>query len=71
VGSLSATLAGAPWGIVLVVALAGLLIVLAQTAIQGLIPQNSPDRLVWWQTYWSHRKAHAQDPTPPQHRPPA
>ncbi|MFE2585861.1 hypothetical protein [Streptomyces sp. NPDC059378] len=70
-GSLSSTLAGAPWGIVLVVALAGLLIVLAQTAIQGLIPQNSPDRLAWWQNYWSHRKAHTQDPAPPQHRPPA
>ena len=61
-GSLAAALAGAPWQMVLVVALAGLVVVLVQSLVHGTMPQESADRLTWWQAYWRRR-----DPT----RPPA
>ncbi|WP_371571288.1 hypothetical protein [Streptomyces canus] len=71
VGSLAATLAGAPWGIVLAVALSGLLIVLVQSVVQGMIPQDSADRLSWWQAYWNHRRARSRATALPERRPPA
>ncbi|MFF1404965.1 hypothetical protein [Streptomyces sp. NPDC058294] len=71
VGSLAASLAGAPWGVVLAVALTGLFTVLAQSVIHGTIPQDSADRLTWWQTYWTHRRERSRLNTPPEHRPPA
>ncbi|WP_327188271.1 hypothetical protein [Streptomyces sp. NBC_01334] len=70
VGALTLTLAGAPWGIVLAVALTGLVIVLVQSLVQGTIPQDSPDRLAWWQHYWNYRRTQPQThTTPPQHPP--
>ncbi len=71
VGSLAASLTHAPWGVVLAVALAGLLVTLAQSAISGTIPQDSADRLSWWQTYWNHRCERSRLNTPPDSRPPA
>ncbi|MCF3136909.1 hypothetical protein [Streptomyces olivochromogenes] len=71
VGSLAASVAGAPWGVVLAVALSGLFIVLVQSVIQGMIPQDSGDRLTWWQAYWEHRRQRAQGSAPPEQRPPA
>ncbi|MFD6750907.1 hypothetical protein, partial [Streptomyces anthocyanicus] len=41
VSVLSVSFAGAPWPMVLTLALAGLLVVLAQSALQALIPQDS------------------------------
>ncbi|MEU8470604.1 hypothetical protein AB0F30_22355 [Streptomyces sp. NPDC029006] len=69
--SLAAALAHAPWGVVLTVALAGLLVTLVQSAITGTIPQDSADRLTWWQTYWTHRRERTRLDTPPDTRPPA
>ncbi|MGR6975085.1 hypothetical protein ACU639_36860 [Streptomyces cynarae] len=71
VGSLAASLAGAPWGVVLAVAVTGLVTVLVQSLIQGTIPQESADRLAWWQTYWTHRHQSSRPNTPPEQRPPA
>ncbi|MFG2386397.1 hypothetical protein [Streptomyces avermitilis] len=55
VSVLTVALAGAPWPMVLTLALAGLLVVLIQSALQAFIPQDSGDRLEWWRSYWSHR----------------
>ncbi|MFD8766115.1 hypothetical protein [Streptomyces mirabilis] len=52
-------------------ALAGLLVGLAQSVIAGTIPQDSADRLAWWQTYWAHRRERSRLSTPPDSRPPA
>ncbi|MEU1404804.1 hypothetical protein ABZ471_20960 [Streptomyces sp. NPDC005728] len=71
VGSLAASFAGAPWGVVLTVALTGLLTVLAQSVIHGTIPQDSADRLTWWQAYWTHRRERTRLNTPPEQHPPA
>ncbi|MEX1659163.1 hypothetical protein ABZ960_39410 [Streptomyces pseudovenezuelae] len=54
-GSLAAALAGAPWQMVLVVTLAGLVVVLVQSLVHGTIPQESADRLTWWHAYWRRR----------------
>ncbi|MFD8376559.1 hypothetical protein ACFV2Z_38415 [Streptomyces sp. NPDC059688] len=70
VGSLAASLAGAPWGIVLAVALAGLLVVLVQSVIHGAMPQESADRLTWWQAYWTHRRHSNQPHESPDQPPP-
>ena len=56
VGVLTLGLAGAPWPMVLGLALTSLLVVLVQSALQSLIPQESVHRLYWWRGYWSHRK---------------
>ncbi|MEW1568401.1 MULTISPECIES: hypothetical protein [unclassified Streptomyces] len=56
VGVLTVGLAGAPWPMVLALALTGLLVVLVQSALQSLIPQESAHRLHWWRSYWSRRK---------------
>ncbi|MFD9435940.1 hypothetical protein [Streptomyces sp. NPDC060002] len=53
------------------VALTGLVIVLVQSVVQGTIPQNSPDRLAWWQHYWNYRRTQPQTHTPPPQHPPA
>ncbi|MFE9992828.1 hypothetical protein ACFYRK_38960 [Streptomyces sp. NPDC005381] len=70
VSILSVSLAGAPWPMVLTLALAGLLVVLAQSALQALIPQDSAHRLDWWHSYWTHRTQHpgtdsSEPDTPP------
>lgn len=67
VGSLATALAGAPWPMVLTVALAGLVVVLVQSIVHGTMPQESADRVIWWQGYWTHRRHN----TPPEQHPPA
>ncbi|MEU6595398.1 hypothetical protein ABZ923_40435 [Streptomyces sp. NPDC046881] len=71
VGSLAASFAGAPWAVVLAVALTGLATVLVQSVIHGTIPQDSADRLSWWQAYWTHRRDRSRPNTPPEQHPPA
>ncbi|MEU1692896.1 hypothetical protein ABZ590_15685 [Streptomyces hirsutus] len=69
VGVLTIALTGAPWPMVLTLALAGLLVVLLQSALQALVPQDSHHRLGWWRSYWTHRierRNRSADPdTPP------
>ncbi|MFG3172908.1 hypothetical protein [Streptomyces sp. NPDC048200] len=67
---LSVSLAGAPWSMVFTLALACLLVVLAQSALQALIPQDSVHRLGWWRSCWTHRTQHpgtdsSEPDTPP------
>ncbi|MGW6927537.1 hypothetical protein ACWGA9_40820 [Streptomyces sp. NPDC054950] len=68
-GSLAASLAGAPWGMVLAMALTGLVVVLVQSLVHGTMPQESSDRLTWWQAYWTHRRRSGQSATPPEQHP--
>ncbi|MER5385549.1 hypothetical protein ABT040_35740 [Streptomyces sp. NPDC002688] len=70
VSVLTVSLAGAPWPMVLTLALAGLLVVLVQSAFQALIPQDSVHRLDWWRSYWtrrttSHQGRSSEPETPP------
>ncbi|MBQ0855658.1 hypothetical protein J8N05_46730 (plasmid) [Streptomyces sp. BH-SS-21] len=55
VGVLTIALTGAPWPMVLTLALTGLLVVLIQSAFQAFLPQDSQHRLAWWRHYWNHR----------------
>ncbi|MFF3166802.1 hypothetical protein [Streptomyces sp. NPDC003273] len=73
VGSLTLTLTGAPWPAVLVTAVAGLIVVLAQSFLQALAPQDSHDRLTWWTNLWAHRARHhtSLDTPGPETPPPA
>lgn len=72
VGVLTVSLAGAPWPMVLALALTSLLVVLVQSALQSLIPQESVHRLHWWRSYWSHRKTgHRGRDSQPDTLPPA
>ncbi|MET9914946.1 hypothetical protein ABZZ74_51280 [Streptomyces sp. NPDC006476] len=71
IGTLAASLAGAPWGMVLTLALAALVVVLVQSVIDGLIPQDSADRLTWWNSYWTYRQRRGRPGTRPHLRPPA
>ncbi|MFF3312998.1 hypothetical protein [Streptomyces sp. NPDC002952] len=71
VGVLTIALAGAPWPMVLVLALAGLIVVLIQSSLQALIPQDSSDRLEWWRSYWTYRTTcHRNRTSTPQTHPP-
>ena len=69
VSTLTLITTGAPWPAVLVLAFAGLAVVLAQSTLQALAPQDSHDRLTWWTTRWDHhtrrRTPSAPPPTPP------
>ncbi|MEV7885241.1 hypothetical protein ACWD3I_39935 [Streptomyces sp. NPDC002817] len=70
VSTLTLMTTGAPWPAVLTLALAGLTVVLAQSALQALAPQNSHDRLTWWTTRWDHHTRRRTPPTPPPDTPP-
>lgn len=45
---LVANLSGVPWGATLVITLGALLVAL----VYAVMPQESPDRLSWWQSLW-------------------
>ncbi|MFC8436312.1 hypothetical protein [Streptomyces sp. NPDC057253] len=47
VSTLTFIITGAPWPAVLTLALAGLAVVLAQSVLQALAPQDSHGRLTW------------------------
>ncbi|MFC8201680.1 hypothetical protein ACFUTV_40825 [Streptomyces sp. NPDC057298] len=72
VGVLTIALTGAPWPMVLTLALAGLIVVLIQSVVQGFLPQDSQHRLAWWRHYWQHRAASRRNrPDTPETPPPA
>lgn len=50
---------GVPWGIIAII------VVLASTAacLNAVFPQNSRDRLEWWQALWAWRLQRAADRT--------
>ncbi|MFF1549138.1 hypothetical protein [Streptomyces sp. NPDC058291] len=48
VGSLASALVGAPWQAVALMVLAGLAVVALQSVLHTVMPQESPDRLIWW-----------------------
>ncbi|WP_432198236.1 hypothetical protein [Streptomyces sp. bgisy027] len=66
VSTLTLVTTGAPWPAVLALALAGLAVVLAQSVLQALAPQDSRDRLAWWTRRWGyHARRHpALNPQP-------
>ncbi|MER5509381.1 hypothetical protein ABT052_29190 [Streptomyces sp. NPDC002766] len=70
VSTLTLVTTGAPWPAVLTLALAGLAVVLAQSILQALAPQDSHDRLTWWTTRWNHRSQHHPTHTPQPEPPP-
>jgi hypothetical protein len=70
VSTLTLITTGAPWPAVLTLALAGLAVVLAQSALQALAPQDSPDRLTWWTRRWDHHTRRRTPPAPPPDTPP-
>ncbi|MFJ9729289.1 hypothetical protein ACIRP3_41760 [Streptomyces sp. NPDC101209] len=70
VSTLTLVTTGAPWPAVLTLALAGLAVVLAQSILQALAPQDSHDRLTWWTTRWNHRSRHHPSHTPQPESPP-
>ncbi|MGW1563349.1 hypothetical protein ACWCQ1_43725 [Streptomyces sp. NPDC002144] len=70
VSTLTLVTTHAPWPAVLTLALAGLAVVLAQSVLQALAPQDSHDRLTWWTTRWQHRSRHRPTPAPQPEPPP-
>ncbi|MFE2581292.1 hypothetical protein [Streptomyces sp. NPDC059378] len=70
VSTLTLITTGAPWPAVLTLALAGLAVVLAQSCLQALLPQDSTDRLAWWTGLWAHRARHHPAPAPQPDTPP-
>ncbi|MGX1887473.1 hypothetical protein [Streptomyces sp. NPDC055287] len=55
VSGLATAMACAPWwGVVIC-----LVLVLAATSVQTLLPQDSPDRLTWWTNLREHRSCAA------------
>ncbi|MFF7290220.1 hypothetical protein [Streptomyces griseorubiginosus] len=72
VSTLTLITTGAPWPAVLTLALAGLAVVLAQSVLQALAPQDSHDRLTWWTARWDHQtQRHTTSAPPPDTPPPA
>lgn len=47
-----ATLAGMPWGIAAVVSSGAMLVMFAG----AILPQESGDRLQWWQSFWARKR---------------
>ncbi|WP_328406417.1 hypothetical protein OHS70_38420 (plasmid) [Streptomyces sp. NBC_00390] len=71
VGALTAAMAGAPWGAVLSLAIVGLVVVLLQSALHVLIPQESDHRLTWWINLREHRtRRRSPQPQPAPETPP-
>jgi hypothetical protein len=65
-GMTALSLAKAPWWVIAVVAGGGLLLGILQTLLLGIlqtvIPQESGDRLEWWQSLWDHRERRTKHP---------